>query len=94
MAVLVVALQFTPSSVYLCHQMPSDTTTPGFTVSPTTAFAPEPAAVVEDAHRLAVGDAARRRVVGVDLHRRLAGRLPQRVHVDERRVQERRRRRA
>src|SRR5207244_9841195 len=38
-AVLVVVLQFTPSAVYRVHQIPSDTTTPGFTVSPTTAFA-------------------------------------------------------
>ena len=36
---LVVVLQFTPSTVNLFHQMPGETTTPGFTVSPTIAFA-------------------------------------------------------
>ena len=61
-AVLVVALQFTPSAVYFRHQMPSDTTTPGFTVSRDDRLRAEPAAVVEHAHPLAVGDAARRGV--------------------------------
>src|SRR6266508_6528967 len=37
--VLVVVLQFAPSVVYLFHQTPKETTTPAFTVSPTTALA-------------------------------------------------------
>ena len=77
-AVLVVALQLTPSAVYLFHQMPSDTTTPGFTVSPTTAFARKRPRSLKTRHRLAVGDAAGRGVGRVHLDRRLAGRLAQR----------------
>ena len=92
--VLVVALQLTPSGVYRPHHIPSVTTTPGRTVSPTTARARNVAAVVEDPHPLAVGDAATRGVARVDLQARLAGRLAQRVDVDEGRVQERRLRRA
>src|SRR5205823_8676178 len=38
-AVLVVVLQFTPSAVYRFHHSPSVTTTPGFTLSASTAFA-------------------------------------------------------
>src|SRR5262245_49657016 len=38
-AVLVVALQLTPSSVHRRHHRPSDTTTPGLTLSATTALA-------------------------------------------------------
>src|SRR5215472_6513244 len=40
--VLVVVLQLTPSAVYLFHQTPCETTTPGLTVSPTTARAWKP----------------------------------------------------
>src|SRR5262245_33645183 len=53
----------------------------------------ELAAAVEHGDRLAVLDPPLRRVLWVDLHRRLAGRLAQDVHVHEAGVQERRVRR-
>ena len=85
---LVVTLQFLPSSANLFHQMLGETTTPGLHVCADFRSGEVTASSVADSHSVARRDVPWCCVVHVDVHLRLASRLADLVEIDERRVQE------
>ena len=87
------SLTLVPSKPSLRHQMPRPLTTPGRARSLTCRRHRLRPRSLNDAHQLAVGEAARRRVVGVHLEQRLALDVAQALDVDEARVEEVARRR-